>query len=51
VGYEIQEGEALFIIHANRQDLLDNARDELLRAHVIQRDVAKPLPLFYGLVQ
>lgn len=51
VGDEIQEGEALFIIHANRQDLLDNARDELLRAHVIQRDVAKPLPLFYGLVQ
>jgi pyrimidine-nucleoside phosphorylase len=50
VGDQVQEGDDLFVIHANRQDLLEEARSELLKAHIIQSDAVEALPLIYGVV-
>ena len=47
VGDIIKAGEPLFTIHANEPDLLAQAREEVLKAHVFSDTPVSPLPLFY----
>jgi pyrimidine-nucleoside phosphorylase len=51
VGDRVEQGEPLFTIHANDQDRLSQAREELLRAHSWSDARVGPLPLFYGVVK
>lgn len=51
VGDEIQAGEKLFTVHANREEDLDVARGQILSAHSWSDDPVDPLPLFYGVVR
>lgn len=51
VGDEIQAGEKLFTVHANREEDLGAARRQILSAHAWSDDPVKPLPLFYGVVR
>lgn len=51
VGDEIQAGEKLFTVHANREEDLGVARRQILSAHAWSDDPVKPLPLFYGVVR
>ncbi len=51
VGDEIQAGEKLFTVHANREEDLGVARQQILSAHAWSDDPVKPLPLFYGVVR
>lgn len=51
VGNAVEEGEALFTVHANREDLLAQARAALLAAHTWSDGPVEPLPLFYGVVR
>jgi pyrimidine-nucleoside phosphorylase len=50
VGDQVEAGQPLFTIHANQQDTLEFAREELLRAHVWSDTPVDPLPLFYEVV-
>jgi pyrimidine-nucleoside phosphorylase len=50
VGDFIKEGEPIITFHANDTKKLDEARDHLKSALIIQDDPVKPLPLFYGVV-
>ena len=47
VGDEIKAGEPLFTIHANDAARLEQARAEVLKAHVFSDAPVEPLPLFY----
>jgi pyrimidine-nucleoside phosphorylase len=47
VGDRVEAGQPLFEIHANDEQKLAGARDEVLRAHVIGDKTVPPLPLFY----
>lgn len=51
VGDKIEAGEPLFTIHANNQDRLEHARQQLLAAHTWSVVPIEPLPLFYGVVR
>lgn len=48
VGDNIKVGEPLFTIHANDPDLLAQAREEVLKAHIFSDKPVPPLPLFYN---
>ncbi len=50
VGDYVEEGQALFTIHANDQAKLAEARPRLLDAHTFSDDPVEPLPLFYGVI-
>ncbi len=50
VGDQVNEGEALFTIHANQQTLLEEARGTLLAAHTWSETPVQPLPPFYEVV-
>ena len=47
VGDRIEAGEPLFTIHANDPELLAQAREEVLKAHIFSDNPVSPLPLFY----
>jgi pyrimidine-nucleoside phosphorylase len=47
VGDKIEEGDALFTVHANDESKLAEAREAVLAAHAFSDDVITPLPLFY----
>ncbi|MBC8334356.1 MAG: thymidine phosphorylase [Anaerolineae bacterium] len=47
VGDIINGGEPLFTIHANDAELLTQARETILKAHLFSDDPVAPLPLFY----
>ena len=47
VGDFVKEGEALFTIHADSRELLEEVRPELLAAHQWSDVPVEPLPLFY----
>ena len=50
VGDHLQDGETLFTLHANDQASLEQAREQLLEAHIWSDRSVDPLPLFYGIV-
>jgi len=51
VGDFVEEGSPLFTIHANHDNLLENARERLFTAHLWSIDPVNPLPLLYGVVK
>ena len=50
VGDRVEEGEALFSIHADDQQKYLEARQRLLTAHKIVLEPCEPLPLFYDVI-
>lgn len=50
VGDRVEQGEALFTIHANDWGKLEAARARLLAAHQWSDTPVQPLPLFYAVV-
>jgi pyrimidine-nucleoside phosphorylase len=48
VGDRVEEGEALFTIHANDEARLVEARKAVLAAYAFSDSVVTPLPLFYA---
>jgi thymidine phosphorylase len=51
VGEQVEAGQPLFTIHANRSDLLAEARQRLSEAHAFSDAPVPPLPLFYDIVR
>lgn len=51
VGDRIAAGDGLFVLHANSQDTLVEARQRLLAAHAWSETPVEPLPLFYGVIK
>jgi pyrimidine-nucleoside phosphorylase len=47
VGDKVEKGEPLFTIHANDEQLLEQARERVLAAHSWNNVSVSPLPLFY----
>lgn len=50
VGDRLAKGDPLFTIHANDAAKLAEAKERLLKAHVLSRDKVRRLPLFYKTV-
>jgi pyrimidine-nucleoside phosphorylase len=50
VGDFVEKGQPLFTVHANQEDAVGFAREELLKAHKWSTDPVEPLPLFYDVV-
>ena len=48
VGDIIKKGEPLFTVHANNSALLEQAKEDILKAHVFSNKKTEPLPLFYN---
>src|SRR5687768_6192688 len=48
VGDKVEKGEPLFIIHANDESKLAEAREAVLAAHSFSTSEIAPLPLFYN---
>ncbi|MGW8250133.1 MAG: thymidine phosphorylase [Anaerolineales bacterium] len=51
VGDYVELDQPLFTLHANRQDVFEEAKPRLLEAHTWSDEQVKPLPLFYGVVK
>jgi pyrimidine-nucleoside phosphorylase len=51
VGDFVDEGRPLFTVHANRPELMAEARQRLLDAHRWSDEPVSALPLFYGIVR
>jgi pyrimidine-nucleoside phosphorylase len=51
VGDRIEKGEDLFIVHANDSVKLEQAKQRLLKVHVIQPEPVVPLPLLYDVIR
>lgn len=51
VGDFVQQGEALFTVHANQAARLEEAVQAVLHAHKWSDEPVAPLPLFYGVIQ
>jgi pyrimidine-nucleoside phosphorylase len=51
VGDWVDKGEPLFTIHVNQEELLNEASQRLIEAHVLREEPTKRLPLFYGVVK
>jgi pyrimidine-nucleoside phosphorylase len=51
VGDELAEGDALFTVHANREDDLAQAEARAFEAHVIGPEPVDPLPLFHKTIE
>jgi len=47
VGEKVEEGQPLFILHANNEESYAAAAKRLLAAHTIVDNAVEPLPLFY----
>ena len=47
VGDFLKEDEPLFTIHANNVVLLEQAKKNILKAHIFSDEAVQPLPLFY----
>lgn len=47
VGDIVKVGDPLFTVHANLPDLLEKAKEEVLKAHQFSETPVAPLPLFY----
>jgi pyrimidine-nucleoside phosphorylase len=47
VGDRVEQGSVLFAIHANDERKRDEARQQVLAAHVVVEHPSRPLPLFY----
>ncbi len=50
VGDPLQEGEALFSIHANHEDRLQPAIERVMAAYQLSTEHVEPLPLFYDVI-
>jgi len=50
VGDYLEAGEALFTVHADSQEALDQVRQPLMDAHQWSDQAVEPLPLFYETV-
>jgi pyrimidine-nucleoside phosphorylase len=50
VGDKVKKGEALFTIHANSEEKLKEAKNQVLAAHKFSANRVRPLPLFYKTV-
>lgn len=50
IGDYVEEGQPLFVVHANRREHLAVARERLLAACQWSEVAVDPLPLFYGVV-
>ncbi len=48
VGDIIKKGEPLFTVHANNSALLEQAKEDILKAHIFSNKKTEPLPLFYN---
>lgn len=51
VGDRVEKGQLLFTVHANDQQSLADAQQQVLAAHTWSLEPTPPLPLFYGLVR
>ncbi len=51
VGDKVQEGDPLFTIHVNKENLIELAKNEMMDAYKFSDSKVKPLPLFYGVVK
>jgi pyrimidine-nucleoside phosphorylase len=51
VGDRVAQGQPLFVIHANSEDKLEEARRQLLDAHTWSEERVEPLPLFYEVIR
>ena len=51
VGDRVASRDALFVIHARREDELVEARQQIQAAHVWSDSPVEPLPLFYGVIK
>lgn len=51
VGERVASGEALFVVHARREEELLEARQKILAAHTWSDTPVEPLPLFYGVIK
>jgi pyrimidine-nucleoside phosphorylase len=51
VGDRVEKGQPLFTIHANQEELLGKARQELLQALAWSEHPVDRLPLFYGVIE
>jgi len=51
VGDWVEAGQPLFTLHANHEPLLEEARQQVLNAHLWSETPVPPLPLFYGVVR
>jgi thymidine phosphorylase len=47
----VEAGEPLFIVHANDQNKLEAARQEVQDAFTFQENRCEPLPLIYDIVK
>jgi len=50
VGDRVEANQPLFTIHANQPQVLEQAKQALLRAHTWSEDPVAPLPLFLGVI-
>jgi pyrimidine-nucleoside phosphorylase len=51
VGDQVESGQPLFTLHANRKEQLNAVRQRLLKAHMWSDEPVQPLPLFYDVVR
>ncbi len=51
IGDQVKAGEPIGVIHANDQDKLNTAREQILSAITITDETAERLPHFYGIVE
>ena len=51
VGDKVEEGQRLFTVHANDENMFARAKEALLEAHTWSDEPVEPLPLFYGIVK
>jgi hypothetical protein len=47
----VNEGEPLFVIHANTEDAADMAAARVSAAHQWSDDGVEPLPVFHGVIK
>lgn len=50
VGDQVEQGQPLFTLHADKQDDLIEVRKALIEAHKWSQEPVEPLPLFYEIV-
>ncbi len=51
IGDAVEAGQAIARIHANDEEFLTKAREQIMHAVQISADSVEPLPLFYGVIE
>jgi pyrimidine-nucleoside phosphorylase len=50
VGDRVKQDDPLFNVHANKPEILEEAKGTLLKAVSLSGEPVEPLPLFYGVI-